>query len=322
MNPLFIASFLAITLILTMVISLYAYHVMRNGNREKVRNRLKAFISSSSPDPSIDIEDKKLISEIPLLNRIFLNAPGIRHLARLLQQANSPYPPGFYVLLSLLLMQVGFVAAMLFTGNYLVTFISTAVLGVFPFLYIMRKKNKRINKFSSQLPEALDLVARALKAGHAFTSGMKLAAQEFDDPLGTEFQETLDQINFGISVQAALKSLGDRIDCQDLKYFVVSVILQRETGGNLATIIENIARLMRERAKLKGKVRTLSAEGRLSAMILLGLPFVIVLALRFSNPKYIDTLFTVPAGRIMVAISLMMMCIGALVIRKIVNFKV
>ncbi|MCK9275467.1 MAG: type II secretion system F family protein [Syntrophales bacterium] len=322
MNPLFIASFLAVTLILTVVISFYAYHVMKNGNREKIRNRLKAYITASSASPSIDIEDKKLFSEIPLLNRIFLKAPGVRRLTRLLQQANSPYPPGFYVFFSILLMQIGFVTAILFTGNYFIAVISAAVFGVSPFLYILKKKNKRIRKFGNQLPEALDLIARALKAGHAFTSGMKLAASEFEDPLGTEFQETLDQINFGISVQAALKSLGDRIDCQDLKYFVVSVILQRETGGNLATIIENIARLMRERAKLKGKIRTLSAEGRLSAMILLGLPFVIVLALRFSNPKYIDMLFTVPAGRIMVAISLMMMGIGALVIRKIVNFKV
>ncbi len=152
-------------------------------------------------------------------------------------------------------------------------------------------------KFERQLPEGLDLIARSLRAGHAFTLGMRMAADEYDDPLGPELKLALDEINFGISVEEALKDLAERIDCPDLRYFIVSVILQRETGGNLAEILENISSLIRERFKFRGKVKALSAEGKLSAIILLALPFFVFLALRFTSPEYIETLFTDPIGK-------------------------
>ena len=179
-----------------------------------------------------------------------------------------------------------------------------------------------MKKFQAQLPEALDLMARSLRAGHAFSTGMKLAADEFDDPLGTEFNITLDEINFGLGVPEALKNLVNRVDCQDLNFFVVAVILQRETGGNLAEIMENIAHLIRERFKLYGKVKTLAAEGKLSMIILIALPFCIIGALLFVNPKYIMTLFTEYAGRIMIAGALFMMVIGAFVMSRIVKIEV
>jgi tight adherence protein B len=179
-----------------------------------------------------------------------------------------------------------------------------------------------MKKFQGQLPDALELIARALRAGHAFSSGMKLAADEFDDPLGPEFEQTLDEINFGISVPDALKNLSSRIDCPDLKYFVVSVILQRETGGNLAEIIESIAYLIRERFKLHGRVRVLAAEGKLSATILMILPFLIVVALRFINPELISTLFTDPIGRVVVAAGAFWMIIGVLVMKRMIDIKV
>ena len=133
----------------------------------------------------------------------------------------------------------------------------------------------RTEKFKKQMPDGLDLVARALKAGHAFSGGISMAAEEFDDPLGPEFAEMLDEINFGVSVPEALKNLTNRIECEELKYFVMGVILQRETGGNLAELIETLANLIREKFKFEGKVRTLSAEGKLSAIILSALPFLV-----------------------------------------------
>ena len=172
------------------------------------------------------------------------------------------------------------------------------------------------------MPDALELVARALRAGHAFSAGLKLAADEFDDPLGTEFQQSIQEINFGVSVQDALKNLARRIDCDDLKYFVVSVILQRETGGNLAEIIDSIAYIIRERFKLRGKIRVLSAEARFSAIILSAIPFFIVLAIRVTSPDYLSALFTQPLGRVMVAIALVMMGLGMLVMKKMVKIKV
>jgi len=183
-------------------------------------------------------------------------------------------------------------------------------------------KQKRIEKFSSQLPEALDLIARALKAGHSLNSGMKLAADEFHDPLGPEFDETLGEINFGVSVANALKNLVGRIECPELKYFVVAIILQRETGGNLAELIESLANLIREKFKFQGKVRTLSAEGRLSAVILVAIPFFMGIYLHFSNPKYLELLFSEPIGRIMAGAAVIMMAIGILVIKKMVTIKV
>ncbi|MCK4605299.1 MAG: type II secretion system F family protein, partial [Deltaproteobacteria bacterium] len=158
--------------------------------------------------------------------------------------------------------------------------------------------------------------------GLAFPSAMKLAADEFDDPLGPEFHETLNEINFGVSVGDALKNLADRIDCPDLKYFVISVILQRETGGNLAEIIESIAYIIRERFKLKGKIRILSAEGKLSAIILVAIPFLVIIALRFLNPDYINVLFFDPTGKIIAGIAAFMMAIGIIVMIKTVKIKV
>ena len=166
------------------------------------------------------------------------------------------------------------------------------------------------------------MIARALRAGHAFSSGMKIASEEMEDPLGPEFEETLDEINFGLSVADALKNLAHRVDCPDLKFFVVSVILQRETGGNLAEIIEGLAQLIRERFKFRGKVKVLSAEGRLSGLVLVFLPFLLFGALFILNQEFISPLILDPIGRVMIAIGGFMMFIGVLVIKKIINVDV
>lgn len=179
-----------------------------------------------------------------------------------------------------------------------------------------------MHKFQIQLPEALDLIARSLKAGHAFSSGLKIAADEFDDPLGVEFTKTLSETNFGISVTEALKNLSVRVDCADLKYFVVSVIIQQETGGNLAEILENASYLIRERFKLQGTIRALSAEGRLSAVILIVLPVALAFVLYLLNPSYIGLLITEPLGKKMVAFALLLMMLGTLAIGKMIKIKV
>jgi tight adherence protein B len=183
-------------------------------------------------------------------------------------------------------------------------------------------KRKRIEKFKKQLPEGLDLIARALKAGHAFTGGLNLAADEMEDPMGAEFSETLDEINFGINVSDALKNLSERIDCEELRFFVVGVILQRETGGNLAELMEALAGLIRERFKFYGKVQTLAAEGKLSAIILIALPFCIAGWILFSSPGYLDPLFTDSIGKMMLVFAAIMMIIGIFVMKKMVDIKV
>jgi tight adherence protein B len=283
----------------------YAWRTIRNPDRKKIQKRLKIFSSAKTKDGRPDILQKKLLSDVPFLNKILLRIPGPQRLDRLLQQANVQYRLGVFILLTIVLAITGYCAGFLFTGNYAFSIIIALSLSGIPFFYLCLKKKKRMEKFQRQLPEGLELIARSLKAGHAFPGGMKLAADEFDDPLGPEFDETLNEINFGVSVPDALKNLADRIDCPDLKYFVISVILQRETGGNLAEIIESLAYIIRERFKLYGKVKILAAEGKLSAIILIAIPFLIMIALRFINPDYINLLFTEPAGRIMSGIALL-----------------
>jgi len=300
----------------------YAYKTIRDPNRKKIRKRLKTFSYKESKNELPDILQKKLLSDVPLLNKILLHVPGRQYFNRLLQQANVHYPLGAFILLTIFLAITSYCFSYLITRNNFLAVIMTLLLAGTPFFYLFLKKKKRMAKFQSQLPEALELIARSLKAGHAFPSSMKMAADEFDDPLGTEFEETINEINFGVNVPDALKNLANRIDCPDLKFFVIAVILQRETGGNLAEIIESLAYLIRERFKLYGKIRTLAAEGKISAIILSVMPFLILIYLRFANPSYINILFSDPAGRIMAGIAAFIMLIGILVMKKMINIKV
>ena len=313
---------LFVTSVFIIELFVYAYKTMRNPHRKVIQRRLKTLSSSEYANDSHDITRKRLLSKVPLLNTILLHTPGVRPLDRLLQQANVQSPLGVFILLAAVLALTGYLAGSLLTINRVIPLIIAASLVGIPFLYVTRKKKKRMDKFQKQLPEGLELIARSLRAGHAFTSGMKLAADEFDDPLGPEFTATLDEINFGVSVSDALKNLARRVDCADLRYFVVAVILQRETGGNLAEIIESIGYIIRERFKLKGKIRILSAEGKLSAIILVAIPFFVIIVLRFTSPEYINALLFEPAGRIMGAVALFMMVMGIFVMKKMINIKV
>jgi len=307
-----------ITLLLIQV-SVYAFRAVGKPEAREIRKRLRVLSKDEAGIP--DILKKNVLVSAPFINSILISIPGVNRFRRLWEQANASYSMGWFLLLMASLALAGYGGCLLLTGMHVISAATAVVAGGTPLLYLRFKKKKRIAKFKRQLPEGLDLVARALKAGHAFTSGMSLVAEEFDDPLGPEFDKTLDEINFGVSLQDALKALAGRIDCPDLKYFVVSVILQRETGGNLAEIIETIARLIRERFRLEGKIKTLTAEGRLSALILSVLPFAIVFVLLLINPEYLSSLFTEPMGRIMAGIAILMMLFGIVVMRRMARMK-
>jgi tight adherence protein B len=322
MNIFVIGAIIFFITIIVIELSIYAVKNMQSVNRAKIRKRLRKHTYDEDSHGQIDIVKKRVLSEIPFFNRLLLKIPGIKRLDGLTIKANSKYPAGFYILTALFLGTIGFMGINFFLMNRLLSLLLASLLACLPFLQLHLLKQKRIEKFRSQFPEALDLIARALRAGHSLNSGMKLAADEFDDPLGPEFDETLGEINFGVSVANALKNLTERIECLELKYFVVAVILQRETGGNLAELIESLANLIREKFKFQGKVRTLSAEGRLSAVILVAIPFVMGIYLHFSNPKYLGVLFSAPIGRIMVGTAAIMMAIGILVMKKMVTIKV
>jgi tight adherence protein B len=313
---------LFIVTLLMVALLINAYNKIRYPNRKKIQERLKNLSTGAYEPDNPDILRKKILSEIPFLDKILAQIPIIQSIETLIKQANSNYSVGFYLLSSLFAGLTGFLAIFFFTRNPWFGLFVAVFVALCPFIKLRIKKSRRIKRFQKQLPDALDLIARALKAGHAFTSGLKLAADELKDPLGSEFTETIDEINFGVSVSDALKNLTKRIDCPDLKFFAVSVILQRETGGNLAEIMESLASLIRKRFKFEGKVKVLSAEGRFSAAVLLALPIVIGVLVRLLNPEYIEILFQEPAGRISMAVALVSMTFGYVVIRRMIKINV
>ncbi|MFO0752425.1 MAG: type II secretion system F family protein [Thermodesulfovibrionales bacterium] len=292
-----------------------------NPEARAVRRRLRA-LSSGSFGGAVDIVKKRTLSTMPWLNRLLLQVKGIERLERLLDQADSPYPLGAYLFLSLVLGLSGAFALSFFTGNGLLLAVSGFVPAAAPWWYLLLKRKGRMEKFYRQLPDALDLVARALRAGHAFSGGLKLVSEEFDDPISVEFEAVMNEINFGVGVPEALKNLTERVDCPDLRFFVVSVIVQRETGGNLAEILETLAHLIRERFKLLNRVRILSAEGRFSAAILIAIPFLVAFAVHLTKPNYIKVLLTDPAGHLLIAVALGGMVVGVLTMKKMITIRV
>jgi tight adherence protein B len=191
-----------------------------------------------------------------------------------------------------------------------------------PLAGLLWRRKSRLAKFAKQLPEALELISRALRAGHSLASGFKLVADEMDKPVSTEFERCYEAQNLGIPLDEAIQEMTERVPNLDLRFFATAVVLQRQTGGDLAEILDKIGYLVRERFKIWGQIQALTGEGRLSGIVLLALPPVLFVVMWRLNPEYCMTLFTDPMGHQMLAVAIVMQIIGALVIRKIVNIKV
>ena len=311
--------------ILTVVLvegAYYALRSIRSGEKREVLRRLRGYPTTEYEREIIDIMRKSMLSEVPWLNRMLLSIRWTDKLSRMIEQSGTESTLGVFILLSVVLASGGFVIGLWVTSHALLSLLIAFFLGVFPFLYVYLKKKRRMEKFQRQLPDALDLIARALKAGHAFTGGLKMVGDELGEPVGTEFEKTLHEINFGSGIAEALKGLTQRVDCPDLRFFIISVIIQRETGGNLAEILGKISYLIRERFKLQSRVQVLASEGKLSAIILIAIPFVIALALSVLNPVYMKTLFIDPVGKALVVFALVMMVIGMVVMKRMIEIRV
>lgn len=197
-----------------------------------------------------------------------------------------------------------------------------ALFGFIPFAWLIMKRKRRLRKFAAQLPEALELIARALRAGHSLASGFSLVAQEMSEPIGKEFSRTFEEQNLGMPLEEALENLTERVPNLDLKFFVTAIVLQRQTGGDLAEILDKIGNLIRERFKIWGQVQALTGEGRLSGIVLLALPPALFVVVYRMNPDYLMLLFTDDLGKKMLVGGIVMQLLGALLIRKIVNIRV
>ncbi len=268
-----ISTVLFLTLVLFVEGSYFAYVALHDPERQRIRRHLHDS-STSGRSVAINITRKNVLSEVPWLQRILSAMPLMEFLSRLVEQANTRYRLSVFLVLSLVLLVTGlFLLPQPYNSG------GGVILGLLPFMYLSRQRRRRLERFERQLPEALDFVARALKAGHTFNVGMTMVSDEFVDPVGTEFARTVDEINFGAGIQEALQNLSYRIDCADLRFFATAVMVQRETGGNLAEILQKTSSLIRHRFELIGRVRVLAAEGKLSAIILIALPFVLGFAI-------------------------------------------
>ena len=314
-----------VTILLLLEGSYYVYRTFAHKQTERMIERLQEWSAKRQPQDQMGasgIIRKDVLSDIPWLNDVLTGFRQLNSLRTLHARAKARLPLGAFLLLSgLLAITVCLVSARL-GAHVLVTMSATGVGAALPLLYLLRKKSKRMAEFHRQLPEALELVARALHSGHAFFVGMKLVGDEFADPIGLEFKQAFDEVSMGFSVPQALQNLANRVDCVDMKFFVTSVNLQRETGGNLAEIIESLAQLIRKRFELHMKVRVLSAEGRISAFILFALPFALGSVLYKLNPDYISLLFTDPIGHRMTIVGAVLLLIGAFVTKRMITIKV
>jgi tight adherence protein B len=196
------------------------------------------------------------------------------------------------------------------------------VMGSLPMVWVLMRRKRRLKQFAAQLPEAMEMIARTLRSGQSLGFGISLVATEMNQPIAGEFNRVFEEQNLGIPMEQSLNELAERIPNLDLKFFVTAVILQRQTGGDLAEILDKIGSLIRDRFRIWGQVQALTGEGRLSGVVLLVLPFVLFLAVYQLNPSYVTVLFTDPMGTKMLTVAVIMQILGALVIRKIVNIKV
>jgi tight adherence protein B len=255
---------------------------------------------------------------IALINRF---AP-LKEVKRLLRQANSDMPVSVFLLITAVCATIGMLGGMAFHLPPLMIAGCAVVLGALPYVYQSQRRKARLAAIEQQLPDALDLIARTLMAGHAFIMGLKMVGEQMDEPIRSEFRKSFDEISFGISVAEAMKDLSERVDLIDVKFFVTSLLVQLETGGNLAEIIQGIASLIRGRFELYGKIQVLSAEGRISARVMFVLPIALGFALYGINPTYMSLLFTDPAGIKMLQGGICFMLLGMYVTRRMIQIKV
>jgi tight adherence protein B len=240
----------------------------------------------------------------------------------LFEQADVALPVPQFLIICAVLAAVGVVLPTAAGMNVLFAPFVGGFLATLPIIWLLMRRKRRLKKFAAQLPEALELIARALRAGHSLAAGMNLVAHEMSAPIAVEFGRTFEEQNLGIPLEEALENLTQRVPNLDLKFFATAIILQRQTGGDLAEILDKIGHLVRERFQIWGQVQALTGEGRLSGIVLLALPPALFAVVYRMNPDYLMLLFTDEMGKKMLVGGLVMQLLGALAIRKIVNIRV
>jgi len=299
-----------------------------SGSTEQARvlmTRLESAIAVAKPDMSdliVDVRKTDTISSLPWLDQLLGKVEIAPRLRRLLAQANLKWSVGGVILACCACFAIPAYLIYLRTDAILFGFLIGLLTGSGPILYIVYMKNKRMGKFEQGLPEALELIVSALRVGHSLNAAMGLVSRECADPIGGEFRLTFDEMNYGLELKAALDNLVTRIPLQDVKIVCTAILIQRESGGNLAEVLEKTSQVIRERFRLKREVLTHTAQGRLTGWILTILPVVLGMVLYMVNPDLMSNLWKKELGIKLMYAAGIMIVIGGLIIRKIVNLDV
>ena len=268
------------------------------------------------------LKKQPVLSTIAALNDLLKNLDGVSGpLKELLDQAGVGLTVGSFLLLSVATFLGGLVGVQWYFGIWWLGFIAGGVAGLVPFVVVSQVRTVRIRKFEEQFPEAIQLIARAMRAGHAFSTGLKMAADELPEPCGIEFKALFEQQNYGAPLPDALRAFAERIPSLDARFFVTAVLTQREAGGNLAEILDRLASVMRERFRIKREVRVKSAHGRITAFVLAGMPPVLAVLMLSGNPEGVRMLVSDPLGIKMIAVAIVLQVVGTLVVRKLVDIQ-
>jgi tight adherence protein B len=294
----------------------------RKADRELAR-RLRD-ISSPADDPLVDASVLKLANEgpLPAIDRMVVGSRGGLRLTRLIEQSGYKTSASAMILITIGMACAAAFIVKLFTPLPFIAPIVALIAGAMPIGFLMNRRSARMGVFEERFPEALDLMARALRAGHAFQSAMGMVAEELHAPIGPEFKKTFDQQNYGLPLRESLTQLTDRVPLLDVRFFVTAVLIQRDTGGNLSEILDNLAHVVRERFKVQRQVRVHTAHGRFTAFVLLSLPPGLAIILMFINPNHMEPLFHEKMGQMMLGAASVMQLIGFIWIRKVIKIEV
>jgi tight adherence protein B len=326
-NAVHVSPLLSVLVFIAVILLLEGLYLMwktyKGPEAKKIELRLKALSAAADGSARSHLLRERMMSELPPFQRFLLRLPRAHQLDRVLLQANLNWTVAKLLLGCAALGAASFLAmTALLHQPFVVGALAAGASAWLPLAYVQRRRSRRLARLEQQLPDALDLLGRALRAGHAFGAGLQMIGEEMAEPIASEFRFVHDEVNFGVSLEQALANLSVRAPITDLRYFIVAVLIQRESGGNLTEVLANLSRLIRQRLKLFWHVRVLSAEGRMSAWLLSLMPFAIGGLMNVFNPEFMAPMWNDPLGVTIVRSMLISMACGVLMLRKIIRIRI
>ena len=318
----FVILFLCLTFA-TVLTAVILYRVMRRRDVDQMRDLVSGKVVSSPESGAAVLVKPEASSGRERVARMVVGKASIEKLRDFIEQAGLEWDPARTVLVALIFALIGFnFFWYIVPQGEPISLVGVLLGGGAPFFYIYTRRRTRLRDFESQFPDALEFAGRAMRSGHAFSVSLEMLHKEFKAPLGDEFRRTFEEQNLGLPLEVALERLGTRVPLLDVQFFVSAVVMQKRTGGNLASLLDNLAYLIRERFKLRGRIRSVSAHGRISGLVLSMIPLAVAILMFFTNPEYVLFFVNDPDGKLMMAVCIALQLLGFISIRKIVDIEV